>query len=654
MSVGTHAAFPLTPAAQEHYQRLEPLPDALLKGLLERDRQLFELRLKRYFQNLFDGLEPLYGQRDDFGELLARLVSSLAAACRERPEELKLLDLERELEPDWFQSETMVGYVCYVERFAGTLAGVAEHLDYFAELGVTYLHLMSCLKPREGENDGGYAIADYCEVDPKLGTMSELRRLCRELRGRGISLCLDLVLNHCAKEHPWAVRARAGETRYQEYFYTFDDRELPDAYERTLPEIFPTFAPGNFSYCPEMGKWAWTTFHSYQWDLNWSNPEVFLEILETLLYLANQGVEVFRLDAVAFLWKRLGTDCQNQPEVQDILQALRACSRIVCPAVAHKAEAIVSPRDLICYFGTGGHYGKVANIAYHNTLMVQFWSALASRDTRLMAHTLRSFPRTPSSIAWGLYIRCHDDIGWAVTEEDAAAVGLSGPAHREFLSAYYAGEFPGSHARGAVFQFNSATGDKRISGTFASLAGLEQALKSGDEQLITLSIERILLGMALICGFGGLPLLYMGDELGLLNDYDYATDPRHEGDNRWLHRPFMNWDVAALRHRPGTVEARIFQGVQKIVRARKRTPHFHAQYETVVLDSPPALFAYVRPHPLGDLLAVYNFSEAPQWLSAELLGQCQLPQPFDQLEQRFVPISQGALQLGPYQRLWLV
>jgi amylosucrase len=404
-----------------------------------------------------------------------------------------------------------------------------------------------------------------------------------------------------------------------------------------------------------MERWVWTTFHGYQWDLNWSNPEVLLEVVDIMGELANRGVDVFRMDAVAFMWKRLGTDCQNQPEVHDLLQALRACSKIATPAVAHKAEAIVSPGDLMHYFGTGRRYGKVANIAYHNSLMVQTWSALASRDARLMTHTLRAYPPAPPSIAWGCYVRCHDDIGWAVTDEDAAAVGWSGGAHRAFLSDFYSGQFSGSFARGAVFQYNPATGDRRISGSCASLAGLEAALDAGDEVAVGLSVERILWAHALACGFGGIPLLYMGDELGMLNDHRYLDDPDHRADNRWLHRPPMDWTAADRRHLPGTVEARVFHGLLAILRARGRTPQLHAQTPAEVLDTGHAkVFVQLRRHPLGPLAAIYNVSDEPQELDAGWLADLGLRQPFDQLEQRFVDLGAGRLALRPYDRLWLV
>ena len=628
--------------------------DKVLEGLAQRDQQIFGLRLERQFGNLYEGLEPLYGTKPEFEAVLARLVLKLAEFYRDRPEALKVPDLERELTPDWFQRETMIGYVAYAERFAQNLTGVAEYLDYLAELSVSYLHLMSVLKTRAGENDGGYAVEDYLAVQPSLGTVDDLEALCTTLRGSGISLCLDLVLNHCADTHRWAEAAKQGDPHYQAYFYTYSERTVPDQFERTLPEVFPDFAPGNFSYVPEMERWVWTTFNTYQWDLNYTNPDVFLEVTSILLTLANRGVEVFRLDAVAFMWKRLGTNSQNQPEVHMLLRALRACSKIVAPAVIHKAEAIVSPADLVQYFGTGSHFGKVSNLAYHNSLMVQFWSSLASRDTGLMAHVLRGFPPTPPNTAWATYIRCHDDIGWAVTDEDAAAVNLDGAAHRSFLSDYYSGMFPGSHAVGEVFQYNPATNDRRISGTLASLAGLEQALARDDAHGVDLSIERILLGYALMLGFGGVPLLYMGDELGLLNNYTFTENPATRDDNRWVHRPYMDWPKAARRTEARTLEARLFAEVKWLIKTRQHTPQLHAGYQTEILNAPPSFLAYVRQHPLGTLLCVYNFTEQTQILPISALGPYAFTELTDQLTGHRVAPQGGGLELPPYARLWLV
>ncbi|TCJ20208.1 alpha-amylase [Rubrobacter taiwanensis] len=640
----------MTPEARAAFERAAGFARSGLAELPRRDAQIFLLRLERYWQDLYDGLIPPYGEREAFDTLLEQLVRLLAGRYAARPEELKVLDLERTLTPDWFQRETQVGYVFYVDRFAGDLRGVEERLAYLEELGISYVHLMPLLKTRPGENDGGYAVADYRAVEPRLGTLDDLERLCRRFRERGISACTDLVLNHCAAEHEWAVRARRGEEEYRDMFYIFPDRTLPDAYERTLPEVFPQTSPGNFTRIEETGEWVWTTFHSFQWDLNWANPRVFLEMLDILLELANRGVEILRLDAVAFMWKRPGTDCQNQPEVHALLQALRACARIAAPAVIFKAEAIVGPDDLIHYLGTRSHYGKVSDLAYHNSLMVHYWSSLASRDTRLMTHTLGEFPEKPPATAWATYLRCHDDIGWAITEEDAAAVGLDGFAHRSFLSDYYSGRFPGSHARGAVFQPDPETADRRISGTLASLNGLELALETEDPLLLEMSLRRILLGYALIFGYDGIPLIYMGDEIGLLNDYTY----KHRGDNRWMHRPFMDWEKAERRNAPGSVEQRLFGGIRRLIEARKRTPHLHAATPARVVDSGnPHLFAYTRPHPLGTLLAVHNFTEAPQSFGDGLARRFGIRTPFDRIELRPPEASGDTFRLGPYQSVWI-
>ena len=395
------------------------------------DDDIFDLRLTRSAPDLWPMLEALYGARPDYAEFRDALLKSMRKAWADRAPDLKRLDLKRDLEPDWFQRPDMAGYVFYIDRFAGTLPKVLEKLDYLQDLGVNYVHFMPCLKPRPGDSDGGYSVMDYRAINPAYGTMADFEAVTAELRKRGISVCIDLVLNHTAKEHAWAKKAAKGDAKYQDYYLMFDTPDLPKRYEETLVEVFPDNAPGNFTHYPDFGKWVWTTFNEHQWDLNWANPQVFLEIAEIMLFLANRGVDVLRLDAVAFMWKRMGTRCQSEPEVHMLLQALRAVCRIACPAVLHLEEAIVAPAEMLPYLGRGRHDGKEGNLAYHNSLMVQFWSALATRDTRLMTHVMGThFPDRLTNATYATYIRCHDDIGWAVTDEDAAALGLSGPAHR--------------------------------------------------------------------------------------------------------------------------------------------------------------------------------------------------------------------------------
>ncbi len=625
---------------------------SLLADLDRQERETIELRLERWSDDLVDALTLLYPGHD-VSALTLRLVESAITGFRAREPELRHLDQRRLLRPDWLQQPDMLGYACYTERFADTLAGIPSRLPYLRDLGVTYLHLMPLLQPREGDNDGGYAVQDFRTVRSDLGDVDDLRELTRTLRGHGVSLVLDLVLNHVAREHEWARRARAGEARYRDYFHVFADREMPNAYESTLPEVFPDFAPGNFTWDAELDAWVWTTFNEWQWDLNWANPDVLVELADVVLHLANLGVEVLRLDAIAFTWKRLGTNCQNQPEVHAVTQALRTVARIAAPALAFKAEAIVGPRDLVQYLGQGRHAGRVSDLAYHNSLMVQVWSMLATGSTLLAKQALRSLPTTPPSGTWICYIRCHDDIGWAIDDGDAAAVGLNGWEHRRFLSDWYAGDFPGSWARGLVFQHHPATGDKRISGTAAALVGLSDA-PDGDAEGSALA--RLFLAHAIVAGWGGIPVVWSGDELGLPDDPHWADEPGHEDDNRWAHRVRIDWTEAASSRDPATRAGRVFQGVAHLARVRAGLPQLHASGATEVLgDTEDGVLAVRRAHPSGSMVCVYNVTGEWRHVGIDLFTAAGLREPVDAIGGHAVYAgADGRVALSPYAAWWVV
>lgn len=580
-----------------------------LADLLDADAASTEAlaRFDRWAPDLMSGLREVY----DAEAVLTELVPMMASAIQSRSDALHSRDRQRILEPDWFQRPDAVGYVAYADHFAGDLAGVQHHIDYLVDLGITSLHLMPLLAPRPGENDGGYAVMDYRAIRADLGTMEDLAALTAALHEAGIALTLDFVLNHVAREHAWAQAARGGDQRYRDYFWVFPERAEVEAFERSLPEVFPSFAPGNFTFDDELNAWVWTTFNSWQWDLNWANPDVFCEFADIVAFLANQGVDCLRLDAIAFIWKRRGTSCQGQPEVHAITQALRAFARIVAPALIFKAEAIVGPTEVVAYLGQGRYAGKVSELAYHNSLMVQIWSAFAARDGRLMAHALNRFPAIPTETCWATYLRCHDDIGWAIDDSDAQAVGWSGFAHREFLANFYSGEFDGSFATGAHFQINPATGDRRTSGTAASLAGLERA--GVDPEQLTLALDRLMCMTAMVLGFGGLPLMYMGDELALTNDPSYEGDPARSDDNRWMHRPVMNWDAVSKLGTATSPAARVFRRTKHLIDVRKQLPALHAATPTFVeIGMSPSVVIFRRRHPAGDLIEVYNVSETAQ------------------------------------------
>jgi len=598
-----------------------------VERLGEADGQAFGSRCDVAVDELHDAARDVYAPLGhDPDQLVARLLDLALDVAAARPAALRILDHRREIDPHWFLRARQVGYVAYADRFAGTLRGVAERLDHLDELGVTYLHLMPLLRPRDGENDGGYAVAAYDEVDPRLGTMDDLEALADALHERDMALCIDLVVNHTAAEHPWAVAARAGDPHHRAYYRIFPDRTMPDRYEETLREVFPEMAPGSFTEVPGLG-WVWTTFREWQWDLDYENPDVLAAMGAVMGDLANRGVDVFRLDAVPFLWKRLGTDCENLPEAHRVVQLLRGVLRIAAPGVVCKAEAIVPPEQLVQYLGAHEPEVRECELAYHNQLMVMLWSSLATRDGRLMTRSLERMRRPPDGTGWVTYVRCHDDIGWAVSDEDAAAVGWNGFEHRAFLNRFYSGEHPGSWARGVRFQHDPVTGDARISGTTAALTGIDLAREQGDADALDAGIRRHLLLHAVIVGWGGsIPLLYMGDEVALPNDPTFADDPARADDNRWIHRPAMDWEAVERRHDPSTVEGRIHAGLRALVLARRDLPVMRAGGTTVPRRTDhPSAFAWLRTHPRHrPFLGIAAFSDHPLRVDRRLLADAGL------------------------------
>jgi amylosucrase len=578
--------------------------------------EVFTARLHRHFPLLFRLYFNLYSNRYDFFFHIEDLLTSLARAWFQRPADLRSLDQAREADPLWFQSNQVLGGVCYVDLFAGDLEGLRTKIPYLKELGLTYLHLMPFFKRPEGENDGGYAVSSYREVHPPLGTMEQLTSLAHDLRAAGISLVADLVFNHTSDEHTWALRARAGEPDFQEMYHIFPDRTMPDAYERYLREIFPEEHGGAFTYHDDLKSWVWTTFHDYQWDLNYANPAVFNRMSEEMLFLANQGVEIIRLDAVAFIWKQLGTSCENLPEAHTLIQAFNTVTHIAAPALLFKSEAIVHPDEVVKYISPGE-----CQLSYNPLLMALLWNSLATRKVRLLTQALVTRFKLVPGTSWVNYVRCHDDIGWTFSDEDAARLGVKGGDHRKFLNEFYRGRFPGSFARGLPFQENLKTGDCRISGTCASLAGLEKALNEEGPQEVELAIRRIALIHGIIMTAGGIPLIYLGDEIGTLNDYSYRDHPSHKRDSRWAHRPRADWDAYARRNDPGSVEARVFQSLRNLIILRKEHAVFTNGELEVVSTENEHVLGYTRLYD-GHRAAVFaNFSESEQYLSAKVIEQ---------------------------------
>jgi amylosucrase len=597
----------------------------------------FERRFEQHFPALSRLFHSLYGSRPDFQDQLTSLLLEIGRSWKARPADLKTVDAEREGNSHWFQSNRMVGGVCYVDRYAADLEGVRSRIPYFKELGLTYLHLMPLFLAPEPLSDGGYAVSSYREVDPKLGSMEQLRVLAAELRANGISLVVDFIFNHTSNEHEWARKAAEGDPEYSDYYWIFPDRTMPEEFEKNVREIFPDDHPGSFVQLPD-GRWVWATFHSFQWDLNYSNPAVFRAMAREMLFLANQGVDILRMDAVAFIWKQLGTTCENLPEAHTLLQAFNAVCRIGAPSLLFKSEAIVHPDEVAVYIDPAE-----CQLSYNPLQMALIWEAMATRRVSLLAQALERRHNIPTGTTWINYVRSHDDIGWTFSDEDAAELGINGLDHRRFLNSFYVNRFPGSFAHGVPFQDNPRTGDCRISGTTASLCGLEDASAE--------AVERILLAHSVAFSTGGIPLLYLGDEVGQLNDYQYAMEDGHESDSRWVHRPHFPAEQYKKRHDLTTPQGTIFAGLRQMISVRSATPEMAGTRLVGFNTHNQSVLAYQRPGNGSDILALANFSDEPQSIPTETLSGF-AAEALDILSESPLRLDNG-LVLRPRQYVWL-
>jgi amylosucrase len=639
---------------------LNDILNKIKPDIYQKDLRHFYTRLGANFYAIHGLLGKLYGDRPDFEQQAQRLVETMARKYINRSDELKQQDIEREKDYNWFLHQKWVGMALYANGFAKDLKDMQNHLSYLQELGVNLVHIMPIMKCPEGRSDGGYAVSDFRDIDERVGSLDDLKNLSVEMRERDMLLALDVVLNHTSDEHEWAQKAREGDPVYRDYYYTFESRNVPDMFEQSMLEVFPETAPGNFTWDDKMQRWVMTVFNNYQWDLNYSNPAVFIEMLDVILYWANKGADILRLDAVAFLWKKLGSTCQNEHEAHLILQLLKDCCQVTAPGVLFIAEAIVAPSEVTKYFGEDAVIAKECEVAYNATYMALLWDAVATKNAKLLNQGIKSLPNKLERATWLNYIRCHDDIGLGFDDKDIIQAGYEPLSHRRFLIKYLTGRYEGSQSRGLPFAENFKTGDSRISGSLASLVGLQYAVNSGDIEAQEDAIQMTLLLNSMILSFGGLPLLYYGDEIGTLNDDSYLDHPDKVDDNRWVHRPCINWEKAEKRHTQGTIEYEIFNGIKKMISVRKEVSVFADFNNRELIDvGNPNLFVFNRfnPQKASDrVLVVANFNDQPQTLDLEDVngwGSYQQGQLFDLHSRQKPEIFNNALIIPGFSFYWL-
>ena len=516
----------------------------------------------------------VYGNHPNRNQYFDALLESLIKHYQERSTTLLKKDADKEKKGNWFLSNQITGMSLYVDRFAGSLKGLAEKLNYFEELGVNFLHLMPVFESPAGESDGGYAVSNFRKVDDRFGNNDDLHALIQKMNANNMYLMLDIVLNHTSHHHEWAQKAKGGDTYYQDFFYFYENRDIPNQLDQTMPEIFPESSPGSFTYVEACNKWVMTVFHHYQWDLNYSNPAVLVAMLENILHYGNLGVDILRIDAPAFIWKQIGTTCQNLPQAHTLLRLIKQCVMVATPGMAILGEAIVAPNEIIKYFGTDDYVARECDIAYNATQMALQWDALATGDTRVMLSAQHPILQKPFGCTWISYTRCHDDIGLGYDDYMIERAGLNAYQHRTYLKNYFAGWHEGSPSAGALFSVNPKTGDARISGSLASLCGLEKAIEWNHPPSIEDALKKIILMQAQSMFMGGIPMLFYGDELAYTNDYSYLQDPAKSYDNRWMHRPIIDWNKNEKRKLEGSYEAVIFNETKKLIATRNKLEIF--------------------------------------------------------------------------------
>ena len=581
-----------------------------------KNEEIYEKRFARHL----DELKWLYMELYDSAEHFEELLGMMKDMYGQRKAALKKLDLEREENPQWFKGNDMLGMMMYTGQFAGNLKGVKKHLDYVKSCGVNYLHLMPLMESPKGRSDGGYAVADFRTVQEELGTVKDLEDLAAQCHKQGISLCLDFVMNHTSEDHAWARRARAGEKEYQDRYFFYDSWDVPGEYEKTVPQVFPTTAPGNFTWLPDTGKWVMTTFYPYQWDLNYRNPLVFHEMMYNFLFMTNLGIDVIRIDAVPYIWKELGTSCRNLKQVHTIVRMMRMIGEIVCPGILLLGEVVMEPEKVAPYFGTVEK--PECHMLYNVTTMATIWHTVAVQDTRLLRKQMDIVYGLPKSYTFLNYLRCHDDIGWGLDYDTLESWGMKQVPHKQYLNDFFTGALEESFSRGELYNNDPVTKDARFCGTAASMCGVEKAGFCQDEAGMEQAIRLDRMLHAYMLFQSGIPVIYSGDEIGQVNDYTYKEDPDKAEDSRYIHRGQFKWELVENIEKEGTVQQRMFDGLRKLETLRSCHEAFGSEAQVQTVDfGDNGLLGIVRTGETEKIQGIFNFNWQEKRVFCEHGGQ---------------------------------
>lgn len=576
--------------------------------------EIFRRRLEKHH----DELRWLYMELYNNDSMFAELCTNMYLFYSDRRNPLKARDKKREENPGWFRKNDMLGMMLYIDNFAGNLKGVKQKLSYLEDCNVNYIHLMPFLDSPKEHSDGGYAVANFRKVRPDLGTMRDLSELADVCHEKDMNLCMDFVMNHTSEEHEWAVRAREGDGEYMSRYFFYNNYDIPAQYEKTVPQVFPTTAPGNFTYLPEIGHYVMTTFYPYQWDLNYQNPRVFNEMMYNFLFFANQGMDIIRIDAVPYIWKELGTSCRNLRQVHTIVRMMRMIGEIVCPSVLLLGEVVMEPEKVVPYFGTLEK--PECHMLYNVTTMATTWHSVATRDIRLLKRQMDIVNSLPGEYTFLNYLRCHDDIGWGLDYSFLNQWEMWEVPHKRFLNDYFTGKVTGSVSRGELYNDDPVTQDARFCGTTASMCGVESAEAEQDADKWEAAVRLDIMLHAYMLAQSGIPMLYSGDEIGQLNDYSYKEDPDKAADSRYVHRGKFCWNLEEKRRDKKSLQGRIFDTLSHLEKIRKQEQVFDASAKVYTYDVHNDSVLCITREMAGDkFFGIFNFSDHPEtaWMQEE-------------------------------------
>ena len=577
-------------------------------GDSRKTQPISDLRFQERLKKHHDELRWLYMELYENDSMFAELLENMRTFWLERNEALKGQDERRETDPGWYRQNDMLGMMLYIDNFAGNMKGVESRLDYIEKCNVNYIHLMPFLDTPEGRSDGGYAVSDFRKVQEKLGTMEDLEDLTAACHDKGINVCMDFVMNHTSEDHEWAKKARRGDGEYMSRYFFYDNACLPSLYEKTVPQVFPTTAPGNFTWLPDAGHFVMTSFYPYQWDLNYRNPRVFNEMMYNFLYLTNKGIDIVRIDAVPYIWKELNTQCRNLPQVHTIVRMMRMISEIVCPGVLLLGEVVMEPEKVVPYFGTVEK--PECHMLYNVTTMATTWHTVATRDVKLLKKQLDIVNLLPKDYVFLNYLRCHDDIGWGLDYGTLETEGIGERSHKKYLNDYFQGYAGDSNSRGELYNADPVTGDARFCGTTASMCGIEKAGFEQDEAAMERAVRLDVMLHAYMFMQSGIPVLYSGDEIGQVNDYSYKDNPLKAADSRYIHRGAMNWAQAANIADGDTVVGKLFGKLGQLERIRKREKAFVSGADTWTVETWDSSVLCIGRYYEGEkIYGLFNFSE---------------------------------------------